>query len=812
MKTPTRILLSLLLAPLALFPMSEDLDHPYPRETPYTQLYGDPSRGPEPNPGQIEEPLTEWDESLAQSTCNQGNPYDDYGHFRLKDDAWRQPYIIEEGSDDWDMTQTELTAAAQRFDETLDWEDGSLVKYQILTPPESATMPANGWPLVVYCPGSGAIGRDRIISWKVDGPVIWASSYYREHYPAYVLVLHPQTRTTEYPDLERILTTPAFDAYLEVIDAVILNNPVDQNRIYTLGFSMGGATVWQLLVARPDFFAAAAPAAGRPLEPGNSTQIEAAKGSALWMSMGNQDPWMGSAKYLRTYQDLVAAGATQVRFWEVQDMDHVPSPMMMYHLPEWMFAQTLDTTVEPQVPVFLDHPDGVSVDEGGEILLQSNVNGVPFPTVHWEKNGAKIPGANEFTLRIEEAELTDAGDYTAVATNSEGAVVSETAVVSVIPDTQPPVITEILPLSPESLAILFDEPVLGGTGAQGAENPDNYAISSDVEVLSATRQEDRRTVILEVSSLTEGATYTATVSHLQDLASSPNAISQTATSFTFRSAIEIRIDFEQAETDPEGHWNTIPNTGTTTELLDYFTGAPTPVEIRLEGGITDSTSTGAWGTRTRQPFWALPEVLSDRFYITEGGTGSLSLHGLVPGQAYDIEWLASYGGAGTSGDDPGIYTLTDATGKVEAFNGLTGDSLGTEASWTPRGPGEGGVEGWLTWDNAVADDQGRLQFSLSAPSGSNPRIALNALRIVSVPAQLPTPPQARIFPAASRSVDILFPTERGFTYILESSEDLEGDSGWSDIPGKKLSGSGFEETLNSPLPDTTPVFYRIRVD
>jgi predicted peptidase len=85
---------------------------------------------------------------------------------------------------------------------------------------------------------------------------------------------------------------PAFDAYLEAIDATVAAEGIDRDRITVYGFSMGGSTTWALIHHRPGFFAAAAPGAGAP--PTDPAQYKALTSTAIWMFMGNQDPWAGS--------------------------------------------------------------------------------------------------------------------------------------------------------------------------------------------------------------------------------------------------------------------------------------------------------------------------------------------------------------------------------------------------------------------------------------------------------------------------------------------------------------------------------------
>lgn len=59
--------------------------------------------------------------------------------------------------------------------------------------------------------------------------------------------------------------------------------------------------------------------------------------------------------------------------------------------------------------------------------------GTPAPTFQWLKNGIPVPGATNATFRIERASIADVGLYTAVASNSAGSTVSNTALLVVMP-------------------------------------------------------------------------------------------------------------------------------------------------------------------------------------------------------------------------------------------------------------------------------------------------------------------------------------------------------------------------------------------
>jgi hypothetical protein len=194
----------------------------------------------------------------------------------------------------------------------------------------------------------------------------------------------------------------------------------------------------------------------------------------------------------------------------------------------------------------------------------------------------------------------------------------------------------------------------------------------------------------------------------------------------------ILIDFGTSAGLASGNWNYLSTSGTISNLVEASTGAGTSVSLALSRGVLVSSSTGQWGTRTEDPVWADDAALGDRFYVSGGAVGTMVISGLAPGGVFDIELASSYGGGGVWGSDAGVYQLTDAAGLVEGYNALRGTPLGSTVLWTTRGPGEGGEEGWIAWYGVVADDSGQIRFTFSPPGGESPRVALNAMRIVSL--------------------------------------------------------------------------------
>jgi predicted peptidase len=289
---------------------------------------GDPDRGPEPR---AKHAATRTYPTLEPIRLSNGDPIRDYGHFRMSEkvaNRKRSPFYA-------NLSKEEMKAGAEHWERHA-FEDGKKLHYSLARPDAGARRPPNGFPLVVLQPGIGGIGK------KSVGGNAWVTETYRKHFPAYVVYLHPQDRTHEYttrPDgVNSADPTEMVDAYIAAIENLLKTLPdVDNRRVYLFGHSMGGSSTWFILDKRPDLVAAAVPMAGLP--PLDMEQAERMKNVPIWMIVGNDDPWSGSFPYIRAYQNLVAAGADKVRFWEIQDIGHSGRFLNAWPLAAWAFHQ-----------------------------------------------------------------------------------------------------------------------------------------------------------------------------------------------------------------------------------------------------------------------------------------------------------------------------------------------------------------------------------------------------------------------------------------------------------------------------------------
>ncbi len=129
------------------------------------------------------------------------------------------------------------------------------------------------YPLVLFLHGAGERGSNNI-SQLTHGGLMFTNPVNREKYPAFVLF--PQCPLDLYwpspfrPDgfqqgnpfpLDAEISTP-LRLTKELLDKIIEQYPIDKDRIYVVGLSMGGMGTFDLVARYPNLFAAAIPVCG----------------------------------------------------------------------------------------------------------------------------------------------------------------------------------------------------------------------------------------------------------------------------------------------------------------------------------------------------------------------------------------------------------------------------------------------------------------------------------------------------------------------------------------------------------------------
>lgn len=179
------------------------------------------------------------------------------------------------------------------------------VSYDMLVyTPQTSTKGKESFPLIIFLHGSGERGKDlmklkvhsipKIVETKNDFPFI---------------VVSPQCPDGEWWDAE---------ALNALLDEVIVKLPVDTNRIYLTGLSMGGNGTWKLAALHPERFAAIAPVCGW----GSFDNSWRLREMPVWAFHGAKDNIVPPAESERMIESLKRIGNTQTKFTLYPDANH----------------------------------------------------------------------------------------------------------------------------------------------------------------------------------------------------------------------------------------------------------------------------------------------------------------------------------------------------------------------------------------------------------------------------------------------------------------------------------------------------------
>ena len=218
--------------------------------------------------------------------------------------------------------------------------DGATLGYRLLAP--KTVEPGKKYPLVLFLHGAGERGADNGVQIKHGAP-LFAKPEVREKYPCYVLAPQcPLEKTWSAvkgwtgPNTYEEQPTEPMKLALGALDAVLKEFPVDTDRLYVTGLSMGGYGTWDLLTRAPGRWAAAAPICGG----GDASRIAVAKAVPVWAFHGVLDPTVPVVRTQELIAALKAAGGKPM-YSEYPYIKH-DSWGTAYGEPEllpWMFAQ-----------------------------------------------------------------------------------------------------------------------------------------------------------------------------------------------------------------------------------------------------------------------------------------------------------------------------------------------------------------------------------------------------------------------------------------------------------------------------------------
>lgn len=224
-------------------------------------------------------------------------------------------------------------------------EEGDTLNYRIAFPDFSGSQ---SYPLLIFLHGGGERGNDNLaqLKWGVQNFVTddWMKTYK-------AIVLAPQVPAKEgsrwsnfegdFRETGEPLTLgdePAkpLKMTMEVVDQLIENFSVDENRIYITGMSMGGFGTWDAIARWPERFAAAIPVCGGGAPSTAADFVDV----PVWVTHGADDPTVPAEMSRQMVEALQEAGA-KPGYTEYPDVGHF-SWLQTYsdeYMMDWLFSQ-----------------------------------------------------------------------------------------------------------------------------------------------------------------------------------------------------------------------------------------------------------------------------------------------------------------------------------------------------------------------------------------------------------------------------------------------------------------------------------------
>ena len=203
--------------------------------------------------------------------------------------------------------------------------------------------PGKKYPLVLFFHGAGERGDDNTAQLRW-GVWVFTKKANLDAYPAFVLA--PQCpKGKQWVDMP--WATPSgvrppkpsasLALALAILDKVCAEQPIDTDRIYVAGLSMGGYATWDCITRFPDKFAAAVAVCGGGDE--HTVTADVAK-VPVWAFASDDDPVVPVNRSRGMIAAMKAAGGNP-HYTEYHGYNHASwgPAFNERHLAEWLFAQ-----------------------------------------------------------------------------------------------------------------------------------------------------------------------------------------------------------------------------------------------------------------------------------------------------------------------------------------------------------------------------------------------------------------------------------------------------------------------------------------
>ena len=204
--------------------------------------------------------------------------------------------------------------------------EGHGLKYRLFGERKMKRSKDAGYPLVVWLHGRSGDVMTGEEPWQAN--VFSSDENFRKR-PCFIIA--PQN-----PDQLGWNGAKA-DGVVEIVEELLKNLPIDPDRVYLAGYSMGGYGTFHILAQEPKLFAAGVPIAGGG-NPGTASNF---KKVPVWVFHGAKDPTVPVSQSQGMVEALKKERA-EVKYTEYPDGDHgvVDQALKTKELHEWLFEQS----------------------------------------------------------------------------------------------------------------------------------------------------------------------------------------------------------------------------------------------------------------------------------------------------------------------------------------------------------------------------------------------------------------------------------------------------------------------------------------
>ena len=199
--------------------------------------------------------------------------------------------------------------AAEPEAKTFTAADGTEVLYRLAAPEK--TEEGKAYPLVLFLHGAGERGADNKAQLK-HGAMAILQNAEKLGQPMFVIAPQCPADKTWAPyridfkiPADEKPKNPLLDAVLALIEETASKQPVDRDRIYITGLSMGGFGTWDAIESQPKTFAAAIPICGA----GDPRTVDRFKNLPIRIFHGDDDKVVPLTGSQRMFDALKEAGS-----------------------------------------------------------------------------------------------------------------------------------------------------------------------------------------------------------------------------------------------------------------------------------------------------------------------------------------------------------------------------------------------------------------------------------------------------------------------------------------------------------------------